>query len=926
MLLGQVGGGGGDIDGSNDEEEASPDTTQSGASQIESGGQTFDTSVLCWANEPTQITVESVPDDPTAEYLWESSVAGTTFDGNPGPYTGGPSVEVVVPETSLVTISVENLNDPSGVCSLDITAQCEVEPDQCQSVTITQPTEISSTSLETEMQVCIESLLGDGSNNSSDFIFSATGIQGDALELSGNFEEIIGNDSGNSLTTNEVCVNYSGANPDHGLNIHVSDANDNTCTDQILYRPPYCGDGNIDVDEGEQCDDGNTDNGDGCDSECNPEQEIECGNGVVEAGEECDDGNTDNGDGCTNVCTRPGGGGGGGGGGGRRCGNGRLDRLEVCDYGIRNPDANGYHPECSRRCTIPETACGNGILEPGEICDDGNRNDNDDCTNRCVGNAEFDLKTFTFNFGVAGGLQDRTLEILDSGIYQSELRVAHDQDYVLHVIEFKGNGESNVRVALDQDNNGYLPVKSKQIDPSKSAKVVNLQIDGQPFSIPAIESGGELRRWTVGSNDPNTVKRHVNDNRRQYIVFKDSGEQVPECGSSSYDACYSGDITTNRGIEFENLRFNTPLIEIKFVDRIDSSLDCSATVGECDTEFFPTTARSSINQADSDTVNVVCPFPVIVGGDVFFEEGLGTGTDLSCIYGSDFRNTDGLAFIQTLDEFTAESCDPNNPNRNFVSNFSSYVCETIVGTNSALNYALLSSQFDLTEFYSTRYSDNTLDPGNTGDSIVLDSLEISYLDGLGLRPNLSSKIYKSNGKDLIIGNPNAPLVPEEDFLDSNGSDLYRQARNSIPKINIGEGARTIIVENADLYINADTTYADFFGTDTKKIPSIAFIVKNGNIYIHPQAREFAGIMYVQEGRTGTGRITQLEASSAVWDQYRIDGSVYGDIGPLYNLRGYAAPVTTTGQGANVFINYRLPINIPPGLSNLPGFSQLIEPR
>ncbi len=67
------------------------------------------------------------------------------------------------------------------------------------------------------------------------------------------------------------------------------------------YVAPACGNGF--VESGEECDDGNTDDGDGCSSTC----EIEstgpvCGNGIVETGEECDDGNLINGDGCSATC------------------------------------------------------------------------------------------------------------------------------------------------------------------------------------------------------------------------------------------------------------------------------------------------------------------------------------------------------------------------------------------------------------------------------------------------------------------------------------------------------------------------------------------------------------------------------------------------------------------------------------------------
>jgi cysteine-rich repeat protein len=62
---------------------------------------------------------------------------------------------------------------------------------------------------------------------------------------------------------------------------------------------PECGNGMIEY--GEECDDGNTRNNDGCDSTCRYEY---CGDGVVQAplGEQCDDGGFRNDDGCDMFC------------------------------------------------------------------------------------------------------------------------------------------------------------------------------------------------------------------------------------------------------------------------------------------------------------------------------------------------------------------------------------------------------------------------------------------------------------------------------------------------------------------------------------------------------------------------------------------------------------------------------------------------
>ena len=73
---------------------------------------------------------------------------------------------------------------------------------------------------------------------------------------------------------------------------------------------PVCGNGILE--KGEECDDNNLLNGDGCNSLCKKEIFMDCvftkscppvcGNGIVEKGEGCDDRNTVNGDGCSSEC------------------------------------------------------------------------------------------------------------------------------------------------------------------------------------------------------------------------------------------------------------------------------------------------------------------------------------------------------------------------------------------------------------------------------------------------------------------------------------------------------------------------------------------------------------------------------------------------------------------------------------------------
>ena len=165
------------------------------------------------------------------------------------------------------------------------------------------------------------------------------------------------------------------------------------CQDPVCAGTPTCvaGCGNGHIDPGEQCDDGNHVNGDGCESDCT----ASCGNGIMDANEACDDGNRVNGDGCENDCTLP------------VCGNGVLDDGEHCDDGNRVngdscendcslpvcgnaikdffeqcDDGNRVNGDgCENDCSLP--VCGNGITDVGEACDDGNRVNGDDCENDC---------------------------------------------------------------------------------------------------------------------------------------------------------------------------------------------------------------------------------------------------------------------------------------------------------------------------------------------------------------------------------------------------------------------------------------------------------------------------------------------------------------------------------------------------------------
>ncbi|MCC6810999.1 MAG: hypothetical protein IT381_26450 [Deltaproteobacteria bacterium] len=91
-----------------------------------------------------------------------------------------------------------------------------------------------------------------------------------------------------------------------------------------------------------------------------------CGNGISDDGELCDDGNTDSGDGCSSDCRSL-----------ERCGNARTDVAtgEECDCGdgtelnatCNGPNSLAVGADCRLDCKRP--GCGDGVVEVPEQCE-----------------------------------------------------------------------------------------------------------------------------------------------------------------------------------------------------------------------------------------------------------------------------------------------------------------------------------------------------------------------------------------------------------------------------------------------------------------------------------------------------------------------------------------------------------------------------
>jgi cysteine-rich repeat protein/predicted outer membrane repeat protein len=235
----------------------------------------------------------------------------------------------------------------------------------------------------------------------------------DVLELSGP------RCGDNNVTAPEIC--------DDGNSTTESRCDGDLCTfcsascDKVIeIEVETCGNGV--PDPGETCDDGNRINepaciGDQCvfcDSSCSivlvhtpppPPVAPVCGDLSVDPGEACDDGNTETEteDDCRDlfcyICIADcselqail----------GTYCGDGQTNGPEVCDDGNVMDESgcvDGECTTCSADCTSevifeapvpPAELCGDGVVQTNELCDDGNTLEHDGCSSTCLPEAIF---------------------------------------------------------------------------------------------------------------------------------------------------------------------------------------------------------------------------------------------------------------------------------------------------------------------------------------------------------------------------------------------------------------------------------------------------------------------------------------------------------------------------------------------------------
>jgi cysteine-rich repeat protein len=242
-----------------------------------------------------------------------------------------------------------------------------------------------------------------------------------------------------------------------------------------------CGDGFVDLNQGEVCDDGDANDDatpDACREDCTRSR---CGDGVTDLGEDCDDGNNVEDDACLTTCEA------------NTCGDGFLNAAaEACDDGNADP-----RDACLPDCT--PNVCGDGLLNLGvEACDDGNTESGDGCAADC----DFSVWELDLGGPIAGAPVEWELEVVDPGADAGPADAGPPSTTTVRFVAAVTT--AGALVAVDQDTGQvawtYDAGAAVRADPAAGRHGIYLVTEGGVVHAVALETGDGL--WTATLDEP----------------------------------------------------------------------------------------------------------------------------------------------------------------------------------------------------------------------------------------------------------------------------------------------------------------------------------------------------------------------------------------------------------------------------------------
>ncbi len=349
----------------------------------------------------------------------------------------------------------------------------------------------------------------------------------------------------------------------------------------------------------------------------------------------------------------------------------------------------------------------------------------------------------------------------------------------------------------------------------------------------------------------------------------------------------------------------------------DETVSDGTTITTCERDNDQPTPESNKTTAD-----IVCAyFLTRASGDVFLEDDLEYGIDISKCY--PYKNVTSL--ITKERPVNANLASTGSAQ---VVNINNEICKG--GQNNFENLSASdAAKSELNKLYGSEIAKN----------LSSQICEVAILPGL--------QWTKAGIKAAIEKNVDKLVRWETTLVNSRINDIsnpitYFQGDNNNNKLIItsdsditisGDQAKTIIVRDADLVINSNIKYAE-----NAPNASLGVIVIDGNIYIDKSVTELAGAYFVQGGtdpeldfdenksRFSTGNIISSknkvgteQGDNEVADlPLTINGSLYGNVGPLFSKRVGAGDVSQDEGAVTIRYDQRMIQNPPPGFSELFG--------
>ncbi len=474
----------------------------------------------------------------------------------------------------------------------------------------------------------------------------------------------------------------------------------------------------------------------------------------------------------------------------------------------------------------------------------------------------------------------------------------------------------SVEIIEEQFKGGSINSTSKKLDGTLDFKSMEIEVkgDGKDYTIFDSEDADDFDEFDCKDKDKDEDKVCIEDIEDAERNFKNGDALI-----------FKGKITEDTKIvitvQVEN--------KTKISESTCKDLDPDDGCGESFPNKVSFVAEDDQNEdyegKDNAEVIAICPFILTrQGGDVFFRDVIDTGVDVAkCskvktsvgpgitpdyIKGEKVTSTGGTEEAPTgdliLDVPSHDICRYSNSDNNdldaysnVLENFSSTICE--VRTEIAEDWKEVN--------INKAINDNITRIARWGQNLN-DKLEYNTLTSVS---DLSNVDNKQSGIFVMKGN-----------LTINLSDtIYGDKNAGVP------AAQTYIVKDGDLHIKSDIKYSE--NTDynnPKSIPSVAFIVINGDIIIDDNVKQIDGIL-MAINFDETAENGKVRSNGTVSEENLvINGSLIGNVIDLFQNRIGSGDPTLDEGSVTIRYDARILLNTPPGLGELINIEQAIVPN